>query len=202
MINLKFIVLSVISYIIGSISPAYLTCKSVEGIDIRDYGSGNAGTTNVLRTVGIKGAIITFMLDVFKGVLASSIGKWILGSNGQLIGGFFAVIGHNWPVFLKFKGGKGVATSLGVLATINLKTTIISVFIGLFIAFISNYVSLGSLSFLFSFPSLYYILGEKLKIFSYNFNVFILGVLYFILSINRHKSNILRLKNGTENKFR
>lgn len=195
-----YLLVGVIGYLIGCFSSAYVVGKMTNQIDIREHGSGNSGTTNALRVMGKKAAIVTFLCDVLKGVIAALIGRYILGDIGQVIGGLFAVIGHNWPMFLGFKGGKGVATSLGVLITINPLIALICVTIGLIVALSTNYVSVGSLSFLLSFPIIYYINNYKQidEVKCY----FLLSVVFFILGVIRHKENIKRLINKTENKFR
>ncbi len=195
-----YLLVGVIGYLIGCFSSAYVVGKMTNQIDIREHGSGNSGTTNALRVMGKKAAVITFLCDVLKGVIAALIGRYILGDIGQVIGGLCAVIGHNWPMFLSFKGGKGVATSLGVLITINPLIVLTCVIIGLIIALVTNYVSVGSLSFLGSFPIIYYIKNykqiEDVKCY------FLLSVVFFLLGVIRHKENIKRLINKTENKFR
>lgn len=195
-----YLLVGVIGYLIGCFSSAYVVGKMTNHIDIREHGSGNSGTTNALRVMGKKAAVITFLCDVLKGVIAALIGRYILGDIGQVIGGLCAVIGHNWPMFLSFKGGKGVATSLGVLITINPLIVLTCVIIGLIIALVTNYVSVGSLSFLGSFPIIYYIKNYKQieDVKSY----FLLSVVFFLLGVIRHKENIKRLINKTENKFR
>lgn len=190
---------AVLGYLMGSFSSAYLIGKISGNIDIRYHGSGNSGTTNALRVLGKKAALITFICDFFKGIVASKIGYILLGDIGQVTAGLFAVVGHNWPLFLGFKGGKGVATSFGVLSSFSFSLSLISAFIGLGVALISNYVSLGSLTFLLSFPILYSMVKG---ISDEKFQVFILALIFFIMSSIRHKENIKRLLNGTENKFR
>ena len=110
------ILVCAISYLLGSVSFGILTSKAANGPDLRKVGSGNTGASNVQRTMGWKFGLITFAGDVMKGLAACLIGRLLTGSHmGALLAGFFAVIGHNWPVFYGFKGGKGVATSCGVM---------------------------------------------------------------------------------------
>lgn len=193
---MKVILTIIISYLIGCFSSAYFIGKVFKKIDIRGYGSGNAGATNALRVMGLQLGALTFVFDILKGIIAVLIGRKILGTNGDLVGGFFAVIGHNWPVFIKFKGGKGVATSIGALMMINFPTFVIAASIGLLLVFITRYVSLGSLCFLLSTPIIYLILNKDIRI-EYLIFTLLLGT----LSVIRHKDNIKRLREGNENKI-
>lgn len=135
-----------IAYLIGCINNAYILTKYTRKIDIRNYGSGNAGATNVLRVLGYKAAAPVFALDVLKGVIAVLIGKYLMGTTGAMIAGIAVVCGHNWPVFLKFRGGKGIATSIGVVMTVSPFLGIIALAIGVIIIALTKYVSLGSMA--------------------------------------------------------
>lgn len=185
-----------LAYGIGSFSSAYFMGKTFMKIDIRKHGSGNAGATNAIRVMGKKLGIITFILDVFKGILAVLISRAILGDSGGYIGGIFAVIGHNWPVLIGFKGGKGVATSLGVILLLHWPTAIVCVFLGLIIFLITRYVSLGSIVFLSSTPIINAIISKE-----FDKKFFITTLFLAFLAIYRHKDNFKRLASGTENKF-
>lgn len=193
---MKIIIIILLAYGIGSISSAYFIGRVFRNIDIRKYGSGNAGATNAIRVMGKKLGIVTFILDVLKGILAVLISRAILGENGGYIGAIFAVIGHNWPIFIGFKGGKGVATSLGALLILHWPTAIIGVLFGVIIFLITRYVSLGSIVFLTSAPIVNAIIGKE-----FNKKYFITALLLAMLAIYRHKENFQRLINGTENKF-
>lgn len=193
---MKWILLIPISYLIGCFSSAYLLGKIAQDIDIRNYGSGNAGTTNAMRVMGRKLGILTFIFDVLKGIIAVYIGRLLLGDIGGMVGGFFAVIGHNWPIFIGFRGGKGVATSLGVLMVMNLPSTILAVVFGMVVAIISRYVSLGSMSFLSSYAIIYALITQD-----FNKGIFVLALALAALTIFRHKSNIQRVVAGNENKL-
>lgn len=184
-----------LSYLIGSISSAYILGKLNKNIDIRSYGSGNAGATNALRVLGKKLGAFTLILDVLKGVIASIIGMKLLGYSGMLMASIFVVIGHNWPVFLNFKGGKGVATSFGVLLVMNWKVAIICLAIAIIIVSITKYVSLGSIIAAMSAPIVMILFSSREK-------YLILTTLFLgILCVYRHKSNIIRLLQGKENKL-
>lgn len=193
---MKLLLTIILTYLIGSFSSAYIIGKVARDIDIRSHGSGNSGTTNALRVMGKKFGALTFIFDFGKGILAAYIGRLILGDIGILVGGFSAVIGHNWPIFIGLRGGKGVATSLGVLLFLHWPSTIIAVSIGLVIGLTTRYVSLGSMCFLSSFPIVYAIVSK-----SFRKEYFILALLLAILAVIRHKSNIQRLIAGNENKL-
>jgi len=183
-----------ISYLLGSISFSYFIAKIWMGIDIRNYGSGNAGATNVLRVLGTKPAIIALLGDALKGIIAVYLGKLTGDESIMLLCGLAVVIGHNWPIFLKFKGGKGIATSLGVILTISPLSSLILIIIGVFIIYITRYVSLGSITSAIILPFIFYMLHK-----SGYYLIFAL-VLTF-LALFRHRSNIQRLLSGKESKL-
>lgn len=185
-----------VSYLIGSFSPAYFLGRFLKKTDIREYGSGNAGTTNAIRVFGKKIGILTFIIDILKGVLAILIGQYIMGEEGRYLAALFVVIGHNWPVFLKFKGGKGIATSLGVLIVLNYKLGLICLLIGVIVIAFSKYVSLGSISASISAPIVSFLLLGTI----YDY-LFYTTLILACLSIFRHRSNINRLIKGEENKL-
>lgn len=193
---MRIFIAILLSYLIGSFSSAFIIGKIFMKIDIREFGSGNAGATNAIRVMGKKLGISTFILDVFKGMLAVIISRAILGYNGGYIGAVFAVLGHNWPVLIGFKGGKGVATSLGVILIFHWPTAIICVLIGMTVSLITRFVSLGSIVFLVTTPIVNAIITPK---FSKQF--FITTLILALLAIYRHKANFKRIASGTENKF-
>ncbi|MEW8973359.1 MAG: glycerol-3-phosphate 1-O-acyltransferase PlsY [Tissierellaceae bacterium] len=193
---MKWVLVIAISYLVGCFSSAYFIGKLARNIDIRGYGSGNAGTTNAMRVMGKKLGILTFILDVLKGIIAVYLGRLILGDIGGIVGGFFAVIGHDWPLFIGFRGGKGVATSLGVLLVMSWPSTIIAVIFGVVVALLSRFVSLGSMSFLSSYAIIYVLVDDN-----FNRQIFILALSLAILAIIRHRSNIQRIVAGNENKL-
>ena len=169
------------------------------GVDIRTQGSGNAGSTNVLRTLGKKAGIMTFAGDLLKGVIAVFIAKFIAyfahmdASNAAYIAVVAVVIGHNWPAFLGFKGGKGVATSLGSMLAINpvLALTCLAAFI--IIVLVSKYVSLGSV--------LGICLSPVLMLITHNTKGIWVTLFLSASVIYTHRANIKRLLNGTERKL-
>lgn len=193
---MKLIIIALLSYLIGCFSSAYFVGKVFKRIDIRAHGSGNVGSTNAMRVMGKKLGILTFLLDFSKGIIAVLIGYWILGFNGGLIASIFVVIGHDWPVFIGFRGGKGVATTLSALAILNFPTALIAIIIGVVVAIISKYVSLGSLVFLSLIPIISTLLTK-----AFNKQLFITTIILALIGIYRHKENIKRIIKGTENKI-
>ena len=208
-------VAALLAYFIGSINSSVILSKAFFKDDIRNHGSGNAGTTNMLRTHGKGFALITLIFDILKGVagvwIGSVIAKTISGVTDPFItgniipafpfiGGFFAVIGHNYPIFFSFRGGKGVATSLGVILTLNYQVGLIVLIFAIIIMAATRYVSLGSIlaGIIYVAVDFTYMLFAKGEIL---IPELIFGVLMALLLIYRHKANITRLKNGTENKL-
>ncbi len=192
----SIIVVSLIGYLIGSISFSYLIAKKIKRIDIRTQGSGNAGATNTLRLLGWGPAITVLLLDASKGIVAVLL-SYLVGVEGWIafIAGFFAIIGHNWPIYYGFRGGKGVATTIGVFAILVFIPALISGIVAILIIAITRYVSLGSLIFMFLTPVLTMIFG------TYNTNYIILATMIGFLSLWRHRQNIQRLIKGTESKL-
>ena len=186
----------ILCYLIGSISSSYILGQVFLKADIRTYGSGNAGTTNAIRVFGKKIGLLVFVFDFLKGLLAVYIGGEILGHNGQLIGGFFAVIGHIWPVFLKFKGGKGIATTFGVIAAIYWPVTIIYLLFFASVLLISKYVSLASILTCIIAPLVIPILQEP-----FDKKFYVMVLLLASILIYKHRDNIKRLINGNEYKI-
>lgn len=193
---MKEIMVILLSYLIGCFSSAYILGKIYGNIDIRNYGSGNSGTTNALRVLGIKVGGLTFLLDVLKGIVAVLLGTAILGFKGSLVAGIFVVIGHNYPVFLGFRGGKGVATSLGVLFILSWKTALICLAIGAIVILVTRYVSLGSILASISAPIAIVLTAESI-----NKYLYITTIILALLSVLRHRENIVRLCKGEENKL-
>lgn len=190
------VLVCVVSYLIGCFSSGYIIGKHFLKIDIRGHGSGNSGATNAVRVMGKKLGIITFLLDFIKGIVAVLLGSVLLGEIGRLYAALFVIIGHNWPFYLKFKGGKGVSSSIGVLAILNFPVALISVIIGVTVGGISKFVSLGSIAFFIIVPIITFLRDG-----TDNMRFFILTILIGIIGIYRHKDNIQRLIHGTENKI-
>ncbi|HHW07363.1 MAG TPA: glycerol-3-phosphate 1-O-acyltransferase PlsY [Clostridia bacterium] len=185
---------AIIGYFIGSIPIGYLVVRKLYNIDIRRYGSGNIGFTNVFRTAGWGPGIIVLVGDILKGVIAVLVGRWLGGETAGMLGGLAAIAGHNWSLFLKFSGGRGVATGAGVFLALAPKVIGIAALIWLITIALTRYVSLGSILGAVSVPILILIFHES-------WLLFIFGLLAAVFVIYRHRPNIKRLLNGTEYKF-
>ena len=196
---LVYLIIIITAYLLGNISTSYIVAKRLAGVDIRTQGSGNAGSTNVLRTLGKKAGALTFIGDVLKGLIAVLLAKFIayIAHLDQATCAYLAVVavvlGHNYPVFLGFKGGKGVATSLGSMLGMNpiIALTCLGFFI--IIVAITKYVSLGSI--------LGIGLSPIIMMINHN-NKGVLVTLFLTISVVlTHKENIKRLLKGTERKI-
>lgn len=206
----SIIIVAIISYLIGSIMFSVIFTNKIAGFDVRTRGSGNAGSTNVLRTAGKKVAIITLICDILKGVVAVLIG-YIVGKLTKasvetsqmliLTAGVMVVLGHTFPIFFKLKGGKGVATSLGVLLMINWKIGLICLVFALLIMAVSRMVSLGSISAAILFPVLCIFINENYLIKANHFGYVLFGIILCLLVVFNHRSNLKRIINGKENKL-
>ena len=198
-------IVAIIAYLIGSINFSVILSKKMAGFDLREKGSGNAGTTNVLRTVGKKAAIITLICDILKGVvailIAMLVGKIVQGSNASLLvqcAGVAVILGHTFPIFFKFKGGKGVATSLGVLIMSNWQIGLICLVFALILIALTQMVSVGSIAAAILYPVLTLFIPQNYIIPG---NYLIYSVLLAIIIVFNHRENVKRLLKGTENKI-
>ena len=192
----------VLSYLLGSFPTAYLYGKLTKGIDIRQHGSGNVGATNVFRVLGKGPGTIVLLIDVLKGVLAVWLIGDLLGLNEnyqRIILSLCVVSGHNWTVFLGFKGGKGIATSLGVLIGLTIKIAsirpvlLITLFIWLAGFFLTSIVSFASIAAAVLLPVVMVITAQPIEI-------IILGIIFCVFVVLRHRPNIKRLLSGQEPK--
>lgn len=197
-----YILVAIIAYFIGSISFSVIFSRKFAGFDVRDKGSKNAGSTNVLRTVGKKAALLTLLCDILKGVIAIVVaiiaGKIWTSLNVEILkylAGFFAILGHTFPIFFEFRGGKGVATALGVLITLNWKIGLICLIFAIIIIAFTRMVSVGSILSAVLYPILTIFMGDT------NFVATIISILIALLVIFNHRENLKRIKNGTENKL-
>ena len=200
-----YIIVAIIAYLLGSISFSVIISKKMAGFDVREKGSGNAGSTNVLRTVGKKAAVLTLICDCLKGVLAiliayiaGNIVKDIDKSLLVQLAGIFVVIGHTFPVFFKFKGGKGVATSLGVLLMVNWQIGLICLVFALVLMALTRFVSLGSVAAAVLFPVLTVFIRTNYLVPG---NYIIFGIILAEFVIFNHRENVKRLLEGKENKL-
>ena len=192
-----FILIVVISYLIGSIPVAYIIAKLAKGIDIREHGSGNVGATNVFRTVGKAAGLATFICDAGKGLAAVLIVASLfpgMAVAGRLVACVAAVGGHNWPIFLGFRGGKGMATMIGGFIGIAPLVVLSCVLLWLLVVTVTRYVSLGSIVASAAIPLFMWLYGRGT-------GLILFGALLALLAILRHKSNIKRLLAGTEHKI-
>ena len=206
-----YIIMALIAYCIGSINFSVILSKKMAGFDVREKGSGNAGSTNMLRSVGKKAAALTLICDILKGVVsigvAMILGKVIPNMNRELlvqIAGLAVVIGHTFPVFFQFKGGKGVATSLGVLLMSNWQIGLICLVFALVIMILTKMVSLGSCGAAVLFPVLTLFINQHYTVLTNGKTgsvYFIYSILLAIIVLYNHRSNIQRILNGTENKL-
>lgn len=195
-----------LSYLLGSIPTGFLIGKWIAGIDIRKHGSGNVGATNVFRTVGKRWGIAALLFDIFKGFAASYGCVFLLPAapsqieplTFQIFCGLFAIVGHTWPVWLKFKGGKGVATSCGVFLGILPKAILGSFFIWTLSAILTRYVSLSSIVAAFSFLLWLFVFYRDLPHF---FTLLAVAIAIFFFILYTHRSNIKRLLQGQEHKI-
>lgn len=206
-----YIIIAIIAYLIGSVNFSIIISKKMAGFDVREKGSGNAGTTNMLRSVGKKAAAITLVCDILKGVvsigIAIIVGNIAKNLDRELllqIAGIAVVIGHTFPIFFGFKGGKGVATSLGVLLMSNWQIGLICLVFALVLMALTKMVSLGSCGAAILFPVLTLFINEHYTVLTEgkNGNVyFIYSVILAIIVLYNHRENIKRILNGTENKL-
>ena len=204
----SYIIVAIIAYAIGSINFSVIISKKMAGFDVREKGSGNAGSTNMLRSVGKKAAILTLICDILKGVIAVLV-AFIIGKISKnvdqallvQIAGILVVVGHTFPIFFEFKGGKGVATSLGVLLIINWKIGLICLVFALVIMALSRMVSLGSIGAAVLFPVLTLFIHSNYIVQATGIKYIVFGIILAAFVIFNHRANIQRIANGTENKL-
>ncbi|MEY2925302.1 MAG: hypothetical protein RLZZ337_1852 [Bacteroidota bacterium] len=201
--------LFIVSYLLGSIPSSVWLGKKFKGIDIREHGSGNAGATNTFRVLGKKLGIAVLLMDVAKGYLAVSLAHILKLSpslywegvtdtmiiNVQLLLGIIAVIGHIFPVFAQFRGGKGIATLLGMVLGINLPLSLCCIAVFIIVLLLTKYVSVSSMLATISYPIFTYFVFQKTEIL-----LLLFGIAASIMVVLTHRKNITRLMNGTESK--
>ena len=206
-----YIIVAIIAYLIGSVNFSILISKKMAGFDVREKGSGNAGTTNMLRSVGKKAAAITLICDILKGVvsivIAIIVGNIVKNLDRELllqIAGIAVVIGHTFPIFFGFKGGKGVATSLGVLLMSNWQIGLICLVFALVLMVLTRMVSLGSCGAAVLFPVLTLFINQHYTVLTEGKSgrvYFVYSVILAIIVLYNHRANIKRIMSGTENKL-
>jgi len=205
---MEVITLLILSYLTGSIPTSIIVSRIAKNIDIREHGSGNAGATNVYRILGWKYALIVLSLDIFKAWLPTAIyaTKIFLSISIpdigfiQILCGFSAVFGHTYPIFARFKGGKGVGSLIGVLLALFPFVFPLCLIVAIFVVVTTGYVSLGSIFAAISLPIII-LISPGLGIISPDLSLIVFSLLVPWLVIYTHRSNISRIRNGTENRF-
>lgn len=202
-----YIIITVLAYLIGSINFSIIISKKMAGFDVREKGSGNAGTTNMLRSVGKRAAALTLVCDILKGVVAILIailvGAIIKNLDKALLvqlAGIAVVIGHTFPIFFGFKGGKGVATSLGVLLLVNWKIGLICLVFAIILMVLTRMVSVGSVGAAILYPVLVLFIGTNFTV-SEGTNYLVFSIILAVLVAFNHRANIKRILEGKENKI-
>lgn len=183
-------------YLIGSIPSGLLVSRRMRGVDLRRYGSGNIGATNAFRALGLTGGLLVLILDALKGYLAVHLALFALVPGFlvpvvKVLFGATAIVGHNWSVFLGFKGGKGVATTLGVLLAISPQVAAMAALLWVAVLALTRYSSLASIAALVAVPILMVVYGENLVYIGF-------GVLAAAFALYKHLGNIQRLLKGEE----
>ena len=202
-----YIIVTIIAYLIGSINFSIIISKKMAGFDVREKGSGNAGTTNMLRSVGKRAAGLTLLCDILKGVVAILIailaGAIIKNMDKALLvqlAAIAVVLGHTFPIFFQFKGGKGVATSLGVLLLVNWQIGLICLVFALALIFLTRMVSLGSVGAAILYPVLVLFIHTNYTV-PEGSGYLIFSIILAVIVAFNHRANIKRLMNGTENRI-
>ena len=202
-----YIIIAIIAYAIGSINFSVIISRRVAGFDVRDKGSGNAGSTNMLRSVGKKAAAITLVCDVLKGIVAVLIAVvigWIFKDSDKSllvqIAGISVIIGHTFPIFFEFKGGKGIATSLGVLLIVNWQIGLICLVFALVLMALTRTVSVGSIGAAILLPVLTLFIHNNYLV-SDGSGYLVYSIILAVIVAFNHRENIKRILNGTENKL-
>ncbi len=190
-----FILLFLIGYLFGSFNFATFISKKKYNDDIREHGSGNAGMTNMMRTYGTKAAVFTLLGDILKAALACLLGYIVMGRAGAYVAGIGSIIGHTWPLYYNFKGGKGVATALAMILCTNPLVALLLLVLFVAIVAATKYISLGSIMCALIYPIILAKFGTLTIV-----ELICCFLLVFMLVFN-HRSNIKRLINNEENKF-
>lgn len=193
---MEYMLVIMLGYIVGSIPSGLLIGRLLKGVDLRQYGSKNIGATNAFRVLGPWPAFCVFLADALKGVAGVFLGKVLMATPlAMLAGGIATMAGHNWSLFLRFTGGRGVATGLGVIAVLVPNVTVIVFFLWAVIVFITRYVSLASVIAAVMVPITMWVLKERTEFFFF-------GIIAAIFVVVRHKDNIKRLLRGEELKIK
>lgn len=186
---------AILGYLLGSINTAILLVRVFFHKDIRSSGSGNAGATNAGRSYGLATGLLTLAGDMGKALIACALGNVLAGSVGVALAGLFCLLGHCWPVFFKFHGGKGVAVCAGTLLYLDWRIFFLIVGIFLVVILLSRWVSLGSIAAVVSYPLVFYLMHRT------ETTTLVITSLMCLLVVFQHRSNIVRIFQGTESKF-
>ncbi|MBQ8537064.1 MAG: glycerol-3-phosphate 1-O-acyltransferase PlsY [Clostridia bacterium] len=189
-----YILIALVAYCLGSFSTGLLISKNSQ-VDLRNQGSKNTGASNVLRLMGVKAAAFTFLGDVLKAVVACAFGLWLGGRDGGILAGLCVILGHNWPVFFGFKGGKGVASSCAVMLVLFPIPALISFVVAIVLIWITRMISVGSMAMLALFAIIVCATNWG------NWLVCLWAIVLAVLCFVRHRANIKRILNGCENKL-
>ena len=193
----KYILAALIAYLIGSVSTGTILSKVRKGPDLTKVGSHNTGTSNALRVMGVRDGLIVFFGDFGKAILSCLIGQWITGTQeGTMLAGLAVVIGHNWPVFFGFRGGKGVASSLAVMIFCYPVPALLCYALGILLIVIWRFISVGSMSVLVAYALIITFLAAP-----GNIPAIVMAWLLAVLCLIRHRENIGRLIRGCERKI-
>jgi glycerol-3-phosphate acyltransferase PlsY len=190
----------IIAYLLGSIPFSVWIGKTFYGIDVREHGSGNAGATNTLRVLGKKTGFLVLFLDSLKGFLAANVVRVLdidesMLLNYQMLFGMMAVLGHIYPIFAGFKGGKGIATLLGIVIAMSWKVSLVCMLCFVLIVWLTRFISVGSMLTCLLSPLFVFMIHGNEMVFIY----FCIGIA--VMVVYTHRSNLQRLMSGTENKF-
>lgn len=185
------------AYLMGSIPTAVIYGRLVHGVDVRKHGSGNAGATNSLRVLGKKAGLTVLVIDMIKGIIPILLTRHFFSTDAEtlILVGFAAVIGHLLPIFARFKGGKGIATSFGIILALQPVAALVCLLVFIAVVYFSKYVSLGSLAGSLSFLVYSFIAMPDQRLFQ------LMCFVLFLVLVYTHRENIKRLLNGTENKY-
>lgn len=190
-----FVIVAITAYLLGSFNFAIIVSKLLLKSDIRSHGSGNAGATNALRTMGVKKSLFVIAGDIAKCAIAVTIGYMLMGDLGRLIGGLFVMIGHIFPLYFDFKGGKGVLTGATMLFFFDIRVALIAIGLFAIVFYFTRFVSLGSMIGAASFPI-------TTLIFYDDTTIRLLALFMALAVIVMHRANIRRLIAGKEKKFK
>lgn len=194
---MNYIIILVLSYLIGAIPSGVWLGKFLRNIDVRNYGSKNSGATNCYRVMGAKIGILVLLSDILKGFIPLAIaGRYINNFNYLIFIGLIVILAHTYSCFIEFKGGKGVATSVGVFLYLSPYSILVLIFIFLLVFLIFRYVSLASIVSAIMLPILVFFLDTRKNLY-----LFLISLIIGVFVVYRHKSNIYRLIEGNENKF-